>query len=115
MDVETTYEETVSLDSLFRTLGDEHRLRALVSLYLSDPDESFAADALVDVGEDRETAVAAFYHVHFPKLADMGLVEWDREAHEIRRGPAFPAVDRVLDSLVVRDDEFQAELLAHEV
>lgn len=108
-------EKTVRLDSLFDALGNEHRLRVLVTLYLADPGEEFQAEDLVAPGEDRQRIVTSFYHVHFPKLERLGLVEWDREENSVVRGGEFEAVDQLLDCLVVRDDEVQAGLLGHEV
>lgn len=115
MNSEAVIGETLPLDSLFHALGDQHRLRILVSLYLADPEEEYWAEDLVAVGEDPDATIPAFYHVHFPKLADMDLVEWDREVNTVRRGPAFRAVDTLLDSLAVRDDDLLVELLSHEV
>ena len=103
MDPEAAVEEAVSLDSLFDALGNEYRLRVLFGLYVAEPDETYRAADLVADDEDPDAVVAALYHAHFPKLADVGLVEWDREANAVGRGPAFHAVDRLFDRLDDRD------------
>jgi hypothetical protein len=42
------------------------------------------------------------YHTHLPKLADVGLVEWERDAGIVSRGPEFsevrPFVERIRES-----------------
>lgn len=108
-------DRSARLDTLFEALGDEHRLRVLVSLYTADPGEQFWAEDLVRPGEDVETVHSALYHRHFPKLEALELVEWDREENAVSRGPRFSAVDQLLDCLVVGDDVIQAGLLSHEM
>ena len=103
MDSEALVGEAVSLDSLFDALGQEHRMRVLRCLYQAGPDVTYRAADLVADDEDPGVVVPALYHVHFPKLADLELVEWDREANAVERGPAFHAVDRVFDRLDDRD------------
>lgn len=39
---------------------------------------------------------AALYHRHLPKLAEMGLIEWDRETHWVTRGPEYERVRPLL-------------------
>lgn len=99
------------LDSLFEALGNEYRLRILVSLYLSDDGKRFRAEDFVRFDEERAAILPTFYHVHFPKLADLGLVEWDREEDAVRRGPQFPTIDRLFDRLAARDGEMADDLL----
>ena len=115
MSQEVVQGETIHLTSLFDALGDEHRLRILVSLYLADPGEEFWPEDLLRVGEHRDDVFPALYHVHFPKLDQLGLVEWNREENSVTRGPEFGAVDQLLDCLVVHDEEIQAGVLRFEV
>ncbi|MBV0923961.1 hypothetical protein KTS45_07065 [Halomicroarcula limicola] len=49
------------------------------------------------------------HHVHLPKLADHGFIEWDRESDEIRRGPNFDRARPLLELLVAHEDELPAE------
>lgn len=107
--------ETVGLDSLFGALGNEYRLRILVSLYLADRGEQFRAEDLVGFDEDPAEVIPLLHHVHFPKLADLDLVEWDREEGAVRRGPAFRSIDRLFDCMAVRDEAMTDDLLRHEV
>lgn len=45
-----------------------------------------ARDAVTD--EDPVRLEIRMIHVHLPKLDDAGVVEWDRETTEVRKGPA---------------------------
>ena len=75
-----------------------HRRRRLVLAVLDARPESVEFEALVDVvavreGDetgvvdvgDRERVRISLYHWHLPKLADAGLVEYDRESGRVRR------------------------------
>lgn len=115
MSQEVVSGEAVQLDSLFEALGDEYRLRILVRLYLADHREQFPAEDLVRFDEDRAVVLPALHHVHFPKLADLGLVEWDQEENAVRRGPQFRTIDRLFDRLAGQDGEMMDDLLRHQV
>ena len=115
MDSRLTVGGTIRLESLFYALGDEHRLRVLANLYFADPGEEYHAMDLVAPEEDAEAVVQSFHHAHFPKLADLGLVEWDRAANAVRRGPSFRVVDQLFDCLATHDEDLLVELLGHEV
>lgn len=43
-------------------------------------------------GETDESLRTALYHVHLPKLADAGVVERNREATQVKRGPNHETV-----------------------
>lgn len=86
------------------SLAAERRRQLLFSLVdtqrvdgVCDDPEAWCA------GCDSEDFRVALYHVHLPKLADHGLVEWDREADAVARGPAFEEVLPLLE--VVATDE----------
>lgn len=95
-------------DELFDALADGRRRRFLWALAKRDLQggESSVADAseLTAVSTD-----ARFYHVHLPKLADAGLVEWDRGTDEIARGPRFEHARRLLELAYGRRDETFAD------
>ncbi|WP_254543649.1 DUF7344 domain-containing protein [Halomarina pelagica] len=49
------------------------------------------------------------YHNHLPKLADVGLIEWDREAQTVSRGPNFEEVEPAVRLLAANAHEFPGE------
>ncbi|AJF26170.1 DUF7344 domain-containing protein [Haloarcula sp. KBTZ06] len=53
-----------------------------------------------------EPAIPAdLYHRHLPKLAEIGLIEWDRETHWVTRGPEYEQVRPLLAFLSENYDE----------
>lgn len=47
--------------------------------------------------EDRRRERLRLYHVHLPKLAEAGLIEWDRDEDEVRPGRRFDEASRLHD------------------
>lgn len=79
-------EPSVPTDTLFSVLSHRHRRHALS--YLLGRDGPVAVEAIVShvvaqldrSGEDVHNRVALrFQHNHFPKLAEAGLIEYDRD------------------------------------
>lgn len=53
-----------------------------------------------------ESAIPAeLYHRQLPKLAEMGLIEWDRETHWVTRGPEYERLRPLLEFLSEYYDE----------
>ena len=48
---------------------------------------------------------ANLYHRHLPKLAEMGLIEWNRETHQVTRGPEY---ERLRPLLAFLDEYHEA-------
>lgn len=82
-------------DRLFESMSHPSRRRILFFLEERRDDAAAPVDALFDDG--RDDAFARLYHVHLPKLNDAGYVDWDSEAGTVSRGPAFEAVEPLLD------------------
>lgn len=76
------------IDDHFDALADEQRREVLFSVLDQNPrdDRSVTADVRAD---DARPATTELQHVHLPKLEDYGLIDWDRESHEITKGPLF--------------------------
>jgi hypothetical protein len=51
-----------------------------------------------------------FQHCHLPKLEAEGLIEWDREAGTVSRGPAFQEIEPALRVLASNSVAFPGDL-----
>lgn len=96
----------VKFDDLLDALGDVRRRKLLLALLDRDPyaDPPLAVDGSgsgLEAVEDR----VAMRHTHLPKLVEHGLVEWDRETHEVRKGPEFVEIRPMLELLDEHADE----------
>ncbi|WP_254544885.1 transcriptional regulator [Halomarina pelagica] len=49
--------------------------------------------------------------VHLPKLADYGFIEWDRNTHEVMKGPKFDEIRPLLELLEAHEDKLPADWL----
>lgn len=80
-----------------RLLASANR-RRLLSRLLSTSDGRVDVDAALSSGSlraDRE--VVRLYHVDLPMLADAEVIEWERDATDVERGPAFGSVASLLE------------------
>ncbi|MFB6107593.1 MAG: winged helix-turn-helix domain-containing protein [Haloplanus sp.] len=90
------------LDERLRALADPTRRRILLAVAETAPR---SADALVDRddapagAEDEQKRHIRLHHVHLPQLDEAGLVDWDRDRNQVRRGPHFEAVRPILTLL----------------
>jgi DNA-binding transcriptional ArsR family regulator len=87
-----------SLDEYLRLLADERRRRLLRAVREGEP-VSVAAVAEDDEAESR------LYHVHLPKLARAGLIDWDPRDGVVVRGQSFDDVRPLLDA--TDDDRYR--------
>lgn len=101
-------ESAIDQDTLFEALAHERRRYLLYTLM---EDESWSLLELArklaaweeDVSEADadETVVertyASLYHAHVPKLADLGIIEFDRETETITKGENAEQVLHVLE------------------
>ncbi|WP_336036514.1 DUF7344 domain-containing protein [Halobacterium yunchengense] len=95
--METTNPE-LSVDDVFKAVSNVQRRKLLDSLISdSPPDEGVGPGIVVDVD-------AAMYHRHLPKLADCGLINWDRDENRVTRGPNFEAAAELLDFVANESD-----------
>ena len=97
-----------SADDVFVALADRQRRRLLLALLESNPQADGSVASQTDGGVDELDPALRMYHVHLPKLADYGFVEWDREAGEVTRGSRFAEIEPLLELL----DDHRAELPA---
>ncbi|WP_245852993.1 DUF7344 domain-containing protein [Natrinema ejinorense] len=117
------------VDDIFDALANVHRRRLLfellhctrqhvstvtgVSRELAQADEELLRTHLAAsrrVSEaDEELLVKR--HIHLPKLAEYGFVEWNRDDHVVTRGPRFGEVRPVLEFLNGQRDDRHLETI----
>jgi len=97
-------------DALFEVLADEHRREILFTLVDQPPSEPpIYLDAPPDTAGGDPTADIERQHVHLPKLADYGFIEWNRDLNAVEPGPRFEEHRPVLELL----SEHRGESLAY--
>lgn len=95
------------VDSLFDVLSDQSRRRILAALLENDRSDALSITDDISTGDpDRTSLNTQMYHRHLPKLDDLGLIEWNRETHEVQAGPHFDEIKPLLTFLAT----YQAEL-----
>lgn len=52
---------------------------------------------------------AELTHVHLPKLADAGYIEWDRDAHTVVKGPRFDEIRPLMTAIAPLIDDHAAQ------
>lgn len=88
---QTTTRSDDALGNLGEVLGHPRRqltLDALAGLSGDRPSLDAVADAVADLEYDddrshRDRVANALHHVHLPKLEELGIVAYDRDAHEV--------------------------------
>lgn len=92
------------IDEILSLLADRHRRRGLCVLR-NGGGRAMTLDTLAseiasadDVTADRATVETSLYHVHLPKLADAGVVEFDARSGDVRYR-SVPLVEDVLTLL----------------
>lgn len=84
----------LSMDAVLELLADRRR-RELLERLFSQPSETTTIDELVEHLMDRESEARnerpardsieiKLLHVHLPKLADAGILEYDERSREVR-------------------------------
>lgn len=86
------------LDTSLRSLAKKNRREILLAL-LEDPSVSVDA-AVPSVNElGQQPDVIELQHQHLPQLESIELIEWDRDANSIERGPRFEEFRPLLEAL----------------
>jgi len=69
--------------------------------------EQWRPAAIDDNGDviGKPSIPTTLYHQHLPKLAEMRLIEWDRETHWVTRGPEYDRIRPLLACLSDHYDE----------
>lgn len=85
------------LDDALDALAHVQRRRLLTALL---EHESQAVSPVADSEGAADRDCVALRHIHLPKLASAGFVDWDRERGEVSRGPAFEDIRPLLELLI---------------
>jgi DNA-binding transcriptional ArsR family regulator len=101
----------VDLNALFEALADVQRRQVLAYLDAMDDDVAAYSDLIEHVADDsagestdHERVAVRLHHHHLPKLADVGVVEYDARSETVRyRGG--PAVSEWLDLVQSYDQD----------
>jgi hypothetical protein len=103
--------------SAFEALANPYRRQLLLALFEENPQDDDDLDPLrlLKQGEttnDLAETQTSLEHVHLPKLADMGFIEWDRESGELSKGPNWEEIAPLLQLMYDHRDELPDEWLS---
>src|SRR6056297_906486 len=99
MNMRNTFEH-ISFDGMLDALADVQRRNLLVALLEHNPQDD--APVVIADSESESDAVerlVIMQHVHLPKLADYGFIEWNEETHEVMKGQNFDEIRPLLELL----------------
>ncbi|RLM88460.1 helix-turn-helix transcriptional regulator [Haloarcula sp. Atlit-7R] len=100
-----------TLNELFEILSHEYRRRILLAVAQQNPQDEadITSEAVAeehgDDGDALEHVKTGLHHVHLPKLADAGFIDWDRDSGTITRGPRFEEIEPLLKLMHDHQDE----------
>lgn len=86
---------TGRLDSVLKALCHSARRQVLAAL-LETP--TLSTPSLEGTLEDSDAPIS-LYHMHLPKLADGGYIEWNQDSGQVARGPQFDTIAPLLAAL----------------
>lgn len=89
----TVPHERISIDDLLVALRNVQRRSILKSLITDSPPDDVEAPE-VTVKNNSE-----MYHIHLPRLAEYGLINWDKDKNSVTKGPHFGAAKATLQCL----------------
>lgn len=99
-----------SLDDALDALAHVQRRRLLTAL-LEHDSRAVSPVAVSESGAGPDRSLVALRHVHLPKLASLGFVDWDRECEEVSRGSAFEDIRPLLELLVEHEEDLPGRWL----
>jgi hypothetical protein len=99
------------LDRTLTVLGHRSRRRILsqISEYDSTERDEFPVADLPSAGVDETQWAVELCHIHLPKLAEAGYIEWDKTSRTIRCGPEFDEIEPLVTVLREHPTEFPDE------
>ena len=101
-----TLADSTRFDVVLGALSHVYRRRLLVELCATEG-ITLAEDRglIANGGVDPEVVHQQLFHVHLPKLAESGYIEWDRTNDVVRAGDRFGEIAPLLDLIDDHADE----------
>lgn len=99
-------QESVIFDDLVNALADVQRRKLLITLLEHDPQTN--PPVVIDQSVSDATTQynhVTMEHVHLPKLVEYGFITWDRDTHEVAKGPHFAEIEPLLSLLREHEHE----------
>jgi len=104
--------ESRSFDDMMDALADVQRRKLLVALLEHNPqDDTAAVVADFESKTDALERRISMQHVHLPKLAEYGFIDWNEDTHEVRKGAKFDDFRPLLELLEDHEDELPPDWL----
>lgn len=94
----------LSADVALGLLHDSTRREVLRELIAAGNDAVSVDELAAETGSDRATTKVSLYHIHLPKLADAGVIDWDRDSGTVQYQPSEP-LENILHNLSRQFDE----------
>jgi predicted transcriptional regulator len=99
-------EQTISFDDMINALANGQRRKLLIALLEHNPQDD---SPVVIAGSEGETdaveRLVMMQHAHLPQLVEYGFIEWNRDTHEVMKGPTFDEIRPLLELLDNHEDE----------
>ncbi|WP_200895674.1 hypothetical protein [Halorubrum saccharovorum] len=95
-----------SFDAMMNSLANVQRRRMLVALLEHNPQDDVLA-VLVDSESESDAVerLVSMHHIHLPKLANHGFIDWDKDSHKVTKGPKFDEIRPLLELLDDHEDD----------
>lgn len=90
-----------TVDVALAALSHEYRFQLLQCLREENPLEAIIAPVIngMEGDTDIKSVEIEMYHLHLPKLEREGFIKWEREHNQVRKGPEFDRVEKLLERL----------------
>ena len=99
----------MTLDKQLSIISNHHRRRVLLAFVDTTPQNTpTVPTAAVETDGGDQPQTIAMQHIHLPKLADHGFIDWDRETQRVTKGPQFDEIEPLLTVLSENQDVLPA-------
>jgi len=103
---------------VFEALANKYCRQLLVALLAENPQHDEDLDPLNLLLEGQDEAdldidSAELQHLHLPKLAEMGFIEWDSESGTIATGENWGGIEPLLRLIRDNQDQLPDDWFAH--